>query len=526
MVSADDILSKTIGKPLSESVDLIDILTGVGSRFASMVEIVNQSDILGRSAGLFRTMIIGSFTRTGFTLSGFVSVDSVLSFDLAEVSVHITNLFRTINEIGGYTASGFSIDGFLTGGIILSDSIVKEVIGTITEPAITFGVDITSRIINELGNLRFLTESIALTQSIQKDITKTLIELGGFTTGFTLSGFFIGGVEMKDILQFTKDRPIFLNEVVNAPDIVNRLLWQFRYINGVVGTIPVSDSIFMGFGVNLIESITNLDPVNRISESLRFIIEDDVILSEALLNGVTNFAIINDVDVILNDLVSKALGMSVTDTIILGDGVVSVTNILGLIRDLVETTIILDPVARVIDQFRTILDASGFTLSGYTLSGFAFGSLVLSRDVVNRVFDNFGVINETVTFGADITTRVKNILGNLRSLIEIVAQVDSVKGVKAFLREILQVPAFVQTGFTDSGFLRNSGVLIQDVISILESQDLFREISESSGFSITGFTEGFYINGGVFIGDIVGRLAELTRINTNTISLSDTMQMG
>ncbi len=530
-VFVNDIIGKDISKFVSDSISLLDLSATSSStqRFISEISI-SISDSISNVKGFVRFLTDGGFTRSGFTESGFFVDSSILINDTVTQSLRIANNFRTIVELGGFTFSGFTTSGFLIGGTQVFDYVnsFTSKLRTIEEQSIwdfnifdpeIYGawsvalLDTLEGVKNINGNVRFATETVTVTtQSIVKDVSKTLLELGGFTgTGFTESGFLIGGVAIVDILEGIKTTPRNMFETIIRSDIVDRRNWNFRHMFDTslgVG-YEILDNVKSTPAMIIYESISSLDIIDRTTELYKSISETNTI-NDILINGTAFNVIIDEIEIIFSDNIVKTFGVSISETVSIIDGVISQINVFGTLRPISDSISLSQSITK--DVTKSILEGFvGFTKTGFTTTGFTMIGGVGIYDVVDRVRGYTSIINDTIIL-SDSVSRIINELGNLRYVVETITSNDSVDRVIDMFRELLQIAGFTQSGFTSSGFFLSGGVNIIDFVEDTK-QDIIRAISESSGFTLTGFTQsGFYINGGVFVNDIIQSQKDFTRI--------------
>jgi hypothetical protein len=534
-----DSIGKAVGKQLSETITTNDDVVGVIGRVVNLVNTVVVSNIIDRVHGLVRTISAGSFTISGFTLSGFFTESNKIIIEDIVVGVtRIANFFRNILEAGGFTLTGFVISGFKIGGAGLNDVVTafRSQSVTINDTPIIAISDVVARIINEFGNLRFVTENVVV-GDIANRLTvafRSVIDVQGFTiSGFTITGFFTHATAISDIISGIQDRPRFIADgVTGLLDEVGR---KIRFQRGL-HTFQLTDFIILSDVATqsiqrilfVAENVVINDPIIRIITSFRTIGETVIVPVEELINGFTKFGVISE-DVIINDIVGRATSLLriISNTITTGDVVSGIINFFGIFRPAIETIVVDDGVDRLLVSLRAILeDSFSFTLSGFTASGFLYAGGVAVGDVIERGFGFVGEINTgDITAISDDVVEIINEFGNLRFFADTITQNDTVIRLLDQFRTFLEIQGFTTTGFTASGFFLQGGAFIHDSISSIVNVDLIRNIFETSGFTLTGFTEGFFHDGGVFVGDVVSRISVLTRtITTENIPILDTIK--
>jgi hypothetical protein len=468
-VYVGDIIDRftTLNISLSESVSTTGIPIRVISSIRSIsTDIINVSDSIGKVVDWFRYISESSgFTLTGFTNTGFVQDAGIYVFDSVSQLKHTGNLFREIYDTSGFTITGFTSSGFyINGGVFINDIISKTVTKTVT--SIISTSDLTNRELNPL--FRLISDSnIIVSDSVLRlvEIVRNISLDTGFTsTGFTLSGFYIvdTGVSVEDVsVGFT------------------RIGNFFRYVQESSGfTISgfTDSGFFLGGGVAV------NDVISRVYRSYKR---------------------------------KLVVSTNVSDTI---SGVLNLFGKLVIITDL--SISVADSIRK--DITKIIAETTGFTFTGFTESGFSIFSTGIITDSVLGVKGIIKSTSSSVSFGIDSITSIKNLFGSLRNNIETAIILDdSTVRVVDLLRDLNEIAGFTQTGFTDSGFFKQGGALISDILTVVRDQEYIRNIVDSGGFTFTGFTiTGFTSIGGVQIYDIVDRL------QTRFIGLSDIVTLS
>ena len=539
-----DVVGKQINKLIADTFSINDSVLGIVGlkRLISDIE-YDIVDSVSFVKGYIRNITDGGFTRSGFTSSGFFVDSSIFVSDVVTQSVRVANHFRTIFDLGGFTVAGFTTSGFLIGGVQVFDYVnsFTSKLRTIEEQSIwdfnifdpeVYGslsvglLDTIDIVKNINGNMRFATETITVTtQSIVKDISKTIFEGGGFTsTGFNISGFLIGGVAMSDVMQAIKTTPRSMLDTISNSDILYRQNWMFRKLLDLSGGYPsyeIIDLVKKLPSMSIFDTIVLGEVTDRTTQIYK-LISDTLPITDTLINGNTFYSVIDDIEVAVSDVISKSLGFTINDIQVnISDNVISQINLFGTLRDISDSV---NNIAQSItkDVTKSILEGFvGFTKTGFTTTGFSMIGGVGIYDTIGRIKGYTSIINDTVVL-SDSISRIINELGNLRYIVETITPNDSVDRVIDIFRELLQIAGFTQTGFTSSGFFLTGGVNIIDFVENTK-KDLTRTISEVSGFTLTGFTEtGFYLNGGVFVNDVISKA--INKIISENVSSTSIVQ--